>query len=1294
MSVRAFDPLRALTPGVTLLEASAGTGKTYQITTLFLRLVAEVGLPVESVLVVTFTNAATAELRDRIRTRLGEAVRLLDAALSGEAPVDADPVLLAVTGLGGPGGVLGREVLEPRLSRLRAALRDFDVAPISTIHGFCARVLDENAFEGGVEHDLELLEDAGPVIAELVVDHLSATLRDADEPTVRFLRESAGLTVARLTALAEAVERHPDASFAPAVGEPDAWRARWQSWRELVARVAERWRRESAGLLALIDAATGKDEGRRATGPRLAGRRYQARYTLANAERLGAWLASSGLPSPDLGPQAPDRPRWFTYFAASSLAADTVRGEVAHPLADAVQQLVDLAGRFDFLDGPGSEFVLWARVELPRRLRARHARTYDDLLRDVRERVVDPEKGRALRDALRRRYRAALLDEFQDTDDVQWEVFRAVFADDPGAHLVLIGDPKQAIYAFRGADVHTYARAVEATPPDRRASLATNQRSDAALVAAVNTIFADRPRVFDVPFIAFDAVAASPRGSGERFRPQPAEPPLTIRWIDGPALGLPDAPPRLPKGVAAPRVTACLAAEIAALLRHEPPTTLLGRDGAWRRLTPRDVAVLVRTNRQALLVKDALLDQGLRAIVARSGSVFEGPMALAVQRLLEAVAEPEREGPSRVLAASDLLAWDAAALLAVDDDGVDDHPAWEELRADVRRWARLVERSGIAATIRRASADRGVLQRLAGLPDGERRVTDLRHLTELLHLKETRERLGVEGLVRWLREQRAGSGADAEAVELRLESDADAVQVLTVHASKGLEFPVVFLPFAWDAGAERSDVVVRWHDAARRLALDAHLDAATPSRVEATAAAEREARQEELRLLYVALTRARHRAVVYWGPVSGAEKAALAAVLHGGASGEDVADRRARAQARFEAGAAEEPPFTSLQAELGVLSAASCVEGRPTVGWSRAAIPTGRVAGALGEADEPELVARDFTRGPFDRRWRRWSYTSLAREVAAEEAPRLLAGLPDELEARDDDPGGAAPLPPPTVVPAAAGPLADLRGGTDVGRFVHRALELLDFPTLREKAPTRRPAAELLDEIARSAGLADSPWPARLAEALPGLLSTPLGPRAGDACLADLAAAARLDELGFDLPLAGGGSWRPDLPVIDGADVARCLALRGDDPRVRADYLRQLADVPWSPLCGFLTGSIDLATRLPTPVGPRWFVLDYKTNRLAGYGPLELCAEMERHHYVLQYHLYLVALHRYLALRVPGYDYDRDVGGAAYLFLRGLRGPDTPRAPDGEVEGVFLDRPPRAVIEGLSALFHGPGGPA
>lgn len=1100
--MRPFTPLLPLDPGVHLVEASAGTGKTHQIGNLFLRLVAERGLPVEEILCVTFTRAATAELRDRLRTRLTTAIAVLGAFRARREPPPTDPVLAALA----TGSV---EELGLRIERLERAREDFDAAAVSTIHAFCQAALRLFAFEAGIEIDRALV-DVTPVVEEIVDDWMASTLHDLPPDEVIAARETAGVTRDDLLGLA----------------------------RTLVA----------AGRCRL----------------------------------------------------APDPPD-----PASALRLD---------------------------------FCRTVQAELPRRLEARSALSFDELLRTLEARLLDPVTGPALATALRGRYRAALVDEFQDTDAAQWAIFSAIFGH--AAILFLIGDPKQAIYAFRGADVHVYRLAAETA--DTRWTMEENYRSDASYVRAVHALF-DRPRVFDLDFVSYVPVRAH---HPDRLRGLPA---LTVGWVDRRSFGAgEDADAQLDKGTAWAKLPDLCAAEIVRLL-HAGATV----DG--RPLAPRDIAVLVRKNRQAKAVHRALLARGLPAILGQSGSVFQSDEARSLERFLVAMDQRGREPAVRALAITPLFGWSADQVIGGGD-------GFGQLVAQVTAWADAMPREGFARTFLRAVEDTGAIRRLVALPDGERRVTDLRHLVELVHAASLERHLGTAGLLAWVRAQRAGDEDDPEATHVRLESDAEAVQVVTLHVSKGLQYPVVVLPYLWDAASvtvpERTRL--RYHDPDGRTVVDVRTGrkAGDPGLV----AAEREARQEALRLAYVAMTRAEHAAVVLSGPFKGLEGSPLATLLHGD---------RVRRIDRVEA--------MRLRDDVEALAATTA--GAMVVRDVPPADRTRYRGAAHGRRAEPAV--RVFDRARFDKRWGRVSYTALTR------SPELPSDeLGDDWDGADTEAPDAVDIVGPDV------PLAPFPAGAEAGKLVHRVLEHLDFRTLRERASARnaqgRDLGALVAHHGRLAGLGDDESWGLLARELPRVLSTPIAPL-GRALL-EVELCDRLDELRFDLPIAGGDAFHAEAMAADGRKLLAPMAAREE----LGDYRRALARLGVDRLAGFLTGSIDLVLR----VDGRYFVVDYKTNRLgarrdgvvrstaAHYGPAALRAEMDAHHYHLQAHLYLVALHRWLRTRLPDYAYERHVGGAIYLFLRGMVGPET--APG---HAVFADAPPAATILAMSRALEARGDP-
>jgi exodeoxyribonuclease V beta subunit len=679
----------------------------------------------------------------------------------------------------------------------------------------------------------------------------------------------------------------------------------------------------------------------------------------------------------------------------------------------------------------------------------------------------------------------------------------------------------------------------------------------------------------------------------------------------------------------------------------------------------------VRTHRNAALVREALDAAGIPAVINGAGSVFGTVPARHWLRLLEAIERPAATTRARSAALTPFLGWTAARIASAGE------PEWEEVHRRLHRWARVLRASGVAALMETITRAEGLPGRVLARADGERDLTDLRHVGQLLHATATAEGMGGAALTAWLRQRIAAAARETgdEERTRRLESDAEAVQVLTIHRSKGLEFPIVYCPDLWEPGYIPKDAQpVFFHDPAQDDArtIDVGLDG--PDWGRHCRHHEEEQRGEDLRLAYVALTRARHQAVVWWAGSWESRHSALGRLLF--ARGEDgVVPHAGRATptdavalARFEELALQAPGCISVErSRLGL-----------PVSWS----PSG-----LAAAD---LVAAAFNRR-LDERWRRTSFSDIS--AGAYEAH---VGSEPEQELLEDEPppSFAGVVAPGHAEEAAllAGPvaLAAMPVGLQVGTLVHRVLEATDFaaPDLEAEVASRIIEGQgwrhvdLGDAEVTAAGLAAA-------------LQTPLGSLLNGTRLCDIGRADRLDELVFELPLVGGDdpTGRLTLAAIGAVlrehlaegDPLHAYAERLDDPALRASVR------------GYLTGSIDLVLRVGGADGaaPRFAIADYKTNWLAPPGeeltawhhrPAALANEMRHRHYGLQALLYTVALHRYLRWRVPDYDPDRDIAGVLYLFLRGMTGAATP-AIDGVPCGVFAWRPPVALVEALSDVF-------
>jgi exodeoxyribonuclease V beta subunit len=901
-------------------------------------------------------------------------------------------------------------------------------------------------------------------------------------------------------------------------------------------------------------------------------------------------------------------------------------------------------------------FATEVRAEVRRRKDAGRLFTYDDMLTRLRDALAHPVHGPSAVRRLRQRFRIVLVDEFQDTDPVQWDILRRAFHG--FATLVLIGDPKQAIYAFRGADVFSYLDAVDQA--DHRATLSTNWRSDQDLVGAVTDLLGGAA-------LGDERIVVRPVSA------QHADRRLSVPAQGDPGLGSPirvrvlpneaEADRLPPVGRLRPRVAADLAADVTTVLSSG---LLLDLGDGPRPVGPGDIAVLVRRNQRADEIRDALIATGVPAVVLGATSVYSSDLATHWLTLLTALEQP-RAVRVRQAALTPFVGWTFSRLAAAGEE------AQTELSQQLRWWSRVVRARGVAALLETISTDTRLSERLLALVGGERMLTDLRHIGQSLHAAMVGGQLGVGALVEWLRERVLEAQTSTPTAGLRrLETDAAAVQILTLHRAKGLQFPIVYLPEAWDRYVSTKDAghTLRLHTDGERVLDVGGLTG--PGRGDRLAGWQQEEDAEDLRLCYVGATRAQCQLVTWWAPSATTPASALQRFLYG--------PRRPGAEpaARYEVAG---DPLSLPPVSPGV--AFERVTERPVRPWQPPA------------AADVALRARVFDR-ELDLEWRRTSYTGLTAAVHGMDLSP--AGVGSEPEpAKEDDESVPEDVAPPPGLPSAdprlarRSPMHDLPSGPQFGTVVHDILESVgagdDLATEVQRVTaeelSRTPPGDMTVEA--------------LAEGLLPALQTPLGPLAEDLRLCDFAAGDRLAELTFELPLAGGGASSAQVSLGQLAPLLR-HHLGSDDPLSRYPDLLAHPALADQSLRGYLTGSIDAVLRVRSGAAPRYLVVDYKTNwlgdfdggelTLGHYAPRRLAEAMMQAHYPLQALLYSVAVHRMLRWRQAGYDPAHHLGGILYLFVRGMAGPDTPVV-DGSPCGVFAWHPPAALVTDLSDLLEG-----
>ncbi len=1159
---RALDPLRMPLAGAQVIEASAGTGKTWTLASLYLRIVlghgrAAGGLLPPRILVMTFTEAATAELRDRIRRRLGEAARMFRGQPApGETP---DDFLLALRGEWLP------ERWPALALQLDLAAQWMDEAAIHTIHGWCHRTLRRHAFDSASLFEQDKVDDPREMKRSAARDYWRHRVYPLDEArfaAVQALAQTPDALYDAASPLMAARSRAPGApaSSADFHGTLDAWIG-WRAACEAAVRaVHEAWSRHREALESQLRAAMETE---------LNGSVYRKDKRDGYLARIGDWAVRP------FDPQAAPREDLLR-FSLDKLRRQTRKGRITPVDTTGVYALIDVYAGLLGAEPATGAILEHAAAEILERYAQRKATLgqfdFDDLLQRLHAALQAPD-GR-LAAVLRQQYPVALVDEFQDTDPWQYGSLRRIYLDSGAGGdvaLIMIGDPKQAIYSFRGADLPTYLEARTAAYGVH--TLNGNHRSTAGLVNAVNHVFGTA----DAPFgdIRYEAVTARKADARALRDEDGRELPAMTVWFD-----------RSTDGLTGPQHRTVMAESFA---------TRIVALVAQRVIQPADVAVLVRHGAEASAVRTALDRRGLRSVyLSDKESVFASREAVDLWRVLRAVADPRVERNIRAALSCRVFGRDLDGLEAT---------LCDDLAFDVEverflRWREVWQRHGVLPMLYAVLHDEGIPGRLLAQPDGERRLTNLLHLGDLLQEAS----LGLQGEVALVRHlgamlgssTAAADGSGDDPAKMRLETDADLVKVVTMHKSKGLQYPVVFVPFASSFHAE---------DDPERLA-------------------------ENLRLLYVAFTRAER--ALFVGAATLRDEFPDGSPVSIGALGRllgrrEPGDLEARLSGWQRCEDIRVEPLPEAD-DRGLGSAP------PRVSWRGADVPRRRHAGG----------------------WRSASFSSLTRGI---EARARMPVAPTEQDERFDDAQvDHPPLLDEAARPASGEAWADFPAGARYGDLLHGLLEWQVEQGWPLQAPgATSPAWESLIRQRCDALRLDEPARSVLTPWVRAIGACPLG--SAKTSLAALPRAAVWPEMGFLLTTHG----------VDAANI---------DALVRSHVLpgRDRGPVQPTVLEGMLTGFLDLVFEHEG----RYFVLDYKSNRLANYGVTWLATAILDHRYDLQYVLYLVALHRLLRSRLPGYDYDHHVGGALYLFVRGIDAPG---------RGLFEDRPPRELIETIDVLL-------
>lgn len=1181
-----LQPFQISLQGRHLIEASAGTGKTFNIATLFVRTLIEKDLDIGNILVVTYTEAATKELKDRLQNRLQLCFHVLKNGNTNEDPF-FNKFIQSVSHKA--------EAAE----RIQYALHNFDEAAVYTIHGFCYQALQEQAFQSNTDFDMEMVGSDTDILQEVVDDFWRQFVAEfSNDKTGNILLDlllDEGISPDTLADELGGIASKPYLELLP----EDTFDAgsRVDQLHECYQWLQSNWNDSRPELRELL-----------LSNP-MNGNRYQERYLDSWFPQMDDFLAQEDPPVACFEKFS----RFTQSYVDDSLKKSAEKNGAVppqHPFFKHAERYLNILE--ELRSYPAyfkKEVVQHIQENLPLRKRKYRVLSYDDLLNNLNE-SLSGSKGKRLASLLRKKYPVALVDEFQDTDPVQYEIFSKIYpkVSSGEAGLFMIGDPKQSIYSFRGADVFAYLKAKKEIDESRRHDLKLNYRSTPGLIRALNTIFSEHSNPFLVENIPYVPVThGRVEDSYDYFlKDGTIQPPVQFHNLADSADEIP-----VNKGTADKQIAKFTAQQVVEYI--EDPSSRIGS----KKVSGSDIAVLVRTHNQADIIREALLEKDIKSVQYSQKSVFESTEAGELYQILKSVAEPKNEEAVIAALSTRILGFDAEQLVALQNE----EQEWISITDLFAEWNRQWNDYGVAHMLRSLQQEMQVDQRAVSFKGGERLITNFRHLTELLQNKQEEGRGSIRDLLHWFAKKRQNPDSESEEEQIRLESDENLVKIVTMHRSKGLQYPIVFCPFLWRA-SQYSDrgKPVQFHDknSGQRVFVD-FTSQKNEYRLKTRYLAAQEELAESMRLAYVAMTRAQQCCIIPW----------------------------------IQAKKIEISPFGYLlDPELAVKKLKEIISYEDTYSSVKEhyySKPIEHLQNRLAKIDLPsvDMEEEEDLEDKQEPIWKSARTFSPERSLYDGVSISSFSSLVYKEHKEDNDFfnyydgfGEQEKMPEASSQHS----IFTFPRGPQAGSCIHQIFEEIDFQNPQN-------LASVVSEQLYRFGI-DLEWEPVIRKHVLFTLDRPLLPESNHLKLSALPEKNRVPEMEFYFK-------------SESIELAKLITIIRRKEAVSEGH----ADP------GFLKGFIDLTFVYKG----RYYLLDYKSNHLGGdvknYGSKSMKNEVIHHMYDLQYHLYSIALHRFLDSTITNYSYKKHFGGAFYLFVRGLN--------SGGREGIFFDRPDYRTIEEL-----------
>jgi exodeoxyribonuclease V beta subunit len=1198
--MKLLEPFNIDLSGINLVEASAGTGKTYNITSLYIRALLEQDISVGKILVVTYTEAAMKELKDRLLSRIRESMEALKA---GKVEEKSDEFLKDLLS----------EVHDHQkaVAKLEKAVHKFDEASVYTIHGFCYQALQEQAFESGAMYDAEMIGDDSELVQEAVDDYWRKWVAEISEnprkqPLLKLLTDHSIGPESLARELGSYIGK-PYLKILPEDIDEDEIEKDLTIFWNIYSELQSIWSKQRNELFELLNSG-------------------DLSYYTTN--KLTKWF---GLMDEFLKSDIPPLDTFTQFYRFQQSEINTSlkkkpQEQGKQPpyhdffqFVDQYQEVSKSIKKFEIIFK--KDLLQYLHKELNQKKEQLQVLSYDDLLLRLRNALLDEKQGTKLADKLREKHPIAMVDEFQDTDPSQYDIFRQIYKDSDTA-LFMIGDPKQSIYSFRGADVYSYIKARKDAPEDNRFRLERNFRSTPDLLRGLNSFWRGHEKPFVVDDIAYQEVTWGwPEKNYKSLHEFGQErPPIRFRRLSEPGQD------KLKKKEARQKVAQDTAKEIQRLLKGGKKGEItLGKEA----VKAKHIAVLVRKHKQADLITEALRELNIKSVQHSEKSVFESVEAAQLEQLLKAVAESANETLIKTALSLPLTGHTAVELFSVEEND----ERWAKVLQQFGDWHKMWQEQGFAAMFRSLMNQLNIAEHVIKYPDGERRLTNLLHLGELLQEESQHQREGARSLLHWLARKRQDSNKNKRDEEqMRLESDEELVKIITMHKSKGLEYPIVFCPFLWH-GPRISDsgqpLVYHKTDDNETTYLDLN-GKADPKRAEKRFYVQREELAESLRLAYVAMSRAEHCLYLAWAFANATEFSSLGYLLQD--------PRQAEALLKSKTGFSDSVDWSGDEMHYAIEKICNENPDLFTLKQEPDHSEDAQLESAGSDDESTIFKTRSFERTiPLTTSYQVSSFSSLSSWMEEDDPD-----VPDYDQFMDYvdyefDPVEASEEQTMFTFPK----------GPQPGTCIHNIFENIDFASLDK-------ADEVVAGQLEIHGI-DHQWSNIVVKMLNRVLGKSIHPSKNELRLSALNSGDMIPEMEFYYQ-------------NEEVETHKLLSI------IRAEEVLSWQNQGKAE-SGFLKGFIDLTFQFEG----KFYLLDYKTNHLgdthANYRPELLEQEMQEASYDLQYHIYVVALHRFLKQRKQGYSYKEHFGGAFYLFLRGMNA-------DGR-EGIFFDRPEYSVIQKL-----------